>query len=176
MVDLIDHIDELIHECLGLGQYQGLCRLIEDDSGIYPVTYPDEHGKQLKVTPDDRYPLLIYHRLLDGSFEDSEEFSFGRSMARQNRQAVRMVVVVDFRDGHDYSGQILNALPVSIENVDYKSVTIDSAVTLIRDRKAIWSTEWGEAYADKYQMRYEIFAVEYSINHITCEDCVTSNG
>lgn len=174
MVDLINHIDELIETCLGDGKYWGLCRLMLDDNQeSYPATYPDTAGKITKVSPDDRVKIMIYHRLLDGEFSDSEMFSFGRTISMENSQRVRMVVLVDFSEGETVIDNILNALPDTIDNVDYKSAIVGSSVTLIRDRAAIWSTEFSNAYRDKYQVRYNIYAVEYSINYIKCDDCVT---
>lgn len=178
MEDIIDHIDDGIHECLGRGQFYGLCRLLIDDQGdVYPATYPDQSGspptlRVTKVTPDDRYPILIYHRLLDGALTDSEAFSFGRTMSVENRQSVRMVVLVEFAQGETVIDQIISALPDEITNVDYKSIVVGSDITLIRDRDSIWTTEWGNAYKDKYQMRYNVYALEYSINYISCNACV----
>lgn len=180
MEDIIDHIDEQIQECLGAGQFYGLCRLLIDDQGaVYPATYPDNSGSPpslavTKVTPNDRYPILIYHRLLDGSLADSETFSFGRSMTRENRQLVRMVVLVNFSLGESVIDNIINALPDEIINEDYKSIVFGTDITLIRDRDSIWTTEWGNAYKDKYQMRYNIYAVEYTLSYVRCADCVTS--
>lgn len=179
MVDIINHIEGEIHECIGDGEFKGLCRLLTDDQGaVYPATYPDDAGKHVKVTPDDRHHILVYHRLLDGDVEASETFSFGRTMSMQNNQKVRMVVLVHFSEGENIIDNIINAIPdevlaSDIENVDYKSILTSDAVTLIRDRDSIWTAEWGNAYKDKYQMRYNIYAVEYSINYIRCPECVT---
>lgn len=90
-----------------------------------------------------------------------------------------MVVLVDLSEGETVIDSIINAIPdhitqTDLDSVDYKSVTIDPSMTLIRDRANIWSTEWGTAYADKYQLRYNLYALEYSINYIRCNDCVTS--
>lgn len=174
MVDLINDIDDTINDCIGEGKHYGLCRLLIDDQGaVYPATYPDSAGKFTKVTPDDRYKILTYHRLLDGAYEASEELSFGRYMSMENKQAVRLVVLIAFSEGETVIENIVNALPEEVINVDYKSVVVDNAITLIRDRAAIWEAEWGNAYKDKYQMRYNIYAIEYSINYIKCADCVT---
>lgn len=179
MVELIDHIDEQIHECLGDGKYYGLCRLLTDDQAIYPATYANSAGKYTKVYPDDKYKILTYHRLLDGAPTANPDLSFGRTLSMENRQRVRMVVLIDFSEGETIIDSIINAIPdqitqTDLDSVDYKSVTIDPSMSLIRDRANIWSTEWGTAYADKYQLRYNVYALEYSINYIRCNDCVTS--
>jgi hypothetical protein len=168
LVDLIDHIDEGIAECTG-GHAHGLCRLLKDDKGEF---YPARNEDNLKVTPEDKYDLMWYHRLLDSQPEASEQFSFGRSIAYQVAQRVRMVVVSDIKDGETVIDQIIHSLPDQIVNVDYKSVLVGNSVSLIRDRAAVWEAEWGNSYKDKYQLRYNIYAVEYSIEYIKCEACV----
>lgn len=171
MVDLIHDIDQAIETCV-TGKFYGLARLLKDDKGdVYPAAYPDGAGEHRKITPQDKYKVLVYHRLLDGSPEYSEEFSFGRSLAFQNVQRVRMVVLVAFSEGEMVIDEIINAMPDFIENVDYKTVSVSGSITLIRDRESIWETEWGNAYKDKYQMRYNIYAVEYSVEYIKCEPC-----
>lgn len=175
MVEIIDHIEATIHECIGDGEFVGLCRLLTDNQGaIYPATY----DRSATVTPNDQHKVLVYHRLLDGELEASEELSFGRTKSMQNNQRVRMVVLVHFSEGENVIDNIINAIPdeilaSDIENVDYKSIVTSDSVSLIRDRDSIWTTEWGNAYKDKYQMRYNIYAVEYSINYIRCPECVT---
>lgn len=170
MVDLINHIESTIGECVGRVKSYGLCRLLIDDNGErYPATLNIQYKK---VTPDDKWKVAIYHRLMDGAIEVNEELSFGRSLASENTQSVRMVVLVALSEGEEVIDQVIDAMPDTIVNVDYKSVVTSGSMTLIRDRAAIWEQEWGQAYADKYQLRYNIYALEYSINYIKCADCV----
>lgn len=174
MVDLIDHIDEQISSCIGgKGKFFGLCRQLQDDSGIYPATVAEPSKK---VTPDDKWKILVYHRLLDGTITDSEEFSFGRHPLVHNSQRVRMVVFVAFSEGEAMIDDIVNGMPDKIEienNTDYKISETGPDVTLIRDRNAVWEQELGTSYKDKYQMRFNIYAVEYSIDYIKCSECVS---
>lgn len=169
MVDIIEHIDDTIIACIGRGKTYGLCRLLLDDKGVpYPATV--ENTK--KVTPEDRWELIWYHRLMDGSADESELFSFGRSMSALSAQRIRTVVVAAFSEGEDTINEIIASLPENIVNVDYKYLNLGREITLIRDRTSIWETEWGDAYKDKYQMRYNIYALEYSVSYIKCAVCV----
>lgn len=169
MVNLIDSINTTLSDCLGKGRYYGLCRLVKDDKGaVYPVTYLDNQ----KITPNDKWPLLVYHRLLSSDTVESEEHSFGRKKAVLNPQRVRTVVVMAFSEGEDLIDDFINALPETIENVDYRYVELSREVSLIRDRESVWETEWGTAYDDKYQMRFNLYALEYNIEYIKCSECV----
>lgn len=177
MIDLINDIDETIHECIGQGKYYGLCRLIDDDKGErYPITSPDSAGKTKKVTPDDSVPVLIYHRLINADVTASEDLSFGRTFHAQIAQRIRTVILVQLSEGEDVINEIISSLPDDIENVDYKYIQVGKDISLIVDSKSIWETEWGNAYKDKYQMRYYLYALEYSIDYIKCVDCVTSES
>jgi len=170
VVDLINHINTTVENCLGLGgKYYGLCRLIKDDKGVvYPVTYLDN----IKVTPSDKFNLLVYHRLINSETEESEEHSFGRLPAVMNNQRIRTIVIVKFSEGETVIDDFINALPDKIDNVDYRFVELSKNISLIRDVQSIWETEWGNAYDDKYQMRFNLYALEYTLEYIKCSECV----
>lgn len=172
MVELIDYIDSKISACIGSKVNSfGLCRQIIDDSAVYPVTVKEPSSN---VTPSDKWKITIYHRLLEGSFADSEEFSFGRELLKRNSQNVRMVVFIDLSQGESVIDDIIDAIPTQIEldpDCNYKLSETGPNITLIRDRNGVWEQEFGQAYKDKYQMRYNIYAVEYTIDYIKCPAC-----
>lgn len=174
MIDLINDIDETVFTCLGRGKSYGLCRLIEDDKGaMYPVTVSDGPDGNKKVTPEDKWKIVWYHRLINSDVSASEDLSFGRSIHAQVAQRVRTVVVVAISEGQDVINEIISALPDDVENVDYKYIQVGKEISLIVDQKSIWEAEWGNAYKDKHQMRYYLYALEYSIDYIKCDVCVS---
>lgn len=173
MIDLIKHIDSCLLACAS-GKNYGLCQLVKDDKG---EPYPRTVGKEaVKVTPNDKYKVLTYHRLLNGDFSEDDTYSFGRSRSRLNAQNVRLVVVVeiglDAKEG--VIDKVIEQLPDAFENNSYKYTQVGASVSLIRDSENVWETEWGNADKGKYQMRYNIYAVEYSIDYIKCEECVSA--
>lgn len=168
MVDLIENIDCQICSCVA-GTYHGLCRLLLDDKG---EPYPSRYSDYGKVTPEDKFKVMWYHRLLDGSAEDSELLSFGRTFSRVTNQRIRMVLVVDIKLGEGVVDSFIHSLPEKITLGAYRYAHLGDGVTLIRDRQSIWETEWGNAYKDKYQLRYNLYAIEYSIQYQKCDDCV----
>lgn len=167
MTDLINDIDCLLCSCVA-GTYHGLCRLLLDDKG---EPYPSRYSDNKKVTPEDKFKVMWYHRLLDGSIDDSELLSFGRKFSRVNSQRIRMVVVVDMSLGEGVADSLIHSLPEKITREAYRYAHVGSSVTLIRDRQSIWEAEWGNAYKDKYQLRYNLYAIEYSLEYVKCEDC-----
>ncbi len=162
---IIDEIDKALTSSLGNGKYYGLCKLVIDDSGTtYPVT---EQDTKKKVTPDDLHKLAIYHRRLDSSINPDEVNSFGRTPTKRNDQKIRTVVIIKEDSGIEIE-DVYNALPDFVTLDGYKSVFVQSDVSLIVDHDAVWTTEWDKAYKDKYQVRFKIYALEYIIEYITC--------
>ena len=170
MTELIDHINELIVDCIPDVTTHGLCHLINDTGGHYPALVAKSSQR---ITPDDRHTITLYHRLLNGNGQVSEEFSFGRRLARQNNQAVRTVIFLDLDDDPSLIDDIINALPDAFEVEGYKYANVGPEVNLIRDRDAIWDEEFGEAYASKYQKRFHVYAVEWQLEYIKCPVCQT---
>lgn len=172
MNDLINYIDCQIAECLGRGKFYGLSRLILDDKG---PQYPICEATNEKIVPFDKQPIMSYHRLLNGSGADSEVYSFGRYASKQLTQNIRMVVLIDIKEPRELIDKFIDALPDGIEDSNYRFAEVNNSVSLIVDSQSIWETEWGNAYKDKYQMRYNIYALEYAVDYIKCPACVTAN-
>lgn len=176
MRSIIDYIDERVHECIEEVQQYGLCHLIEDDNQEkYPSTLEENADK---VTPDDQYEFQYYHRLLNGNVEPSEDFSFGRTKSALTRQPVRTVIFCKIDcDDLTFIDDFINALPDSFELDEspqqYKKITLLKDINLIRDSPAIWEDEFSEAYKDKFQKVFNIYALEYSIEYIKCPACVS---
>jgi hypothetical protein len=174
--DIIAYIDAQLHECFPDAQAFGICHLIEDDNAEnYPSTLEE---KAIAVYPNDKYEILYYHRLLDGSPEPDEDLSFGRKKTIVNSQAIRTVVFVRMKeDDLSFIEDFINALPETFEleesPVQYKKISLVREVNLIRDSNAIWEEEYSTSYKDKYQKVWNIYALEYRIQVAKCPVCVT---
>lgn len=168
MKNIIDAIDQRTFELLGVGKFYGLCTLVvdADRSENYPRT--DVPTGAEKVTPNDKYPVAIYHRLLEGGLEENTDISFGRSIKKQNNQRIRTIVIIDFKSNVSIS-EVYEAIPEEVILCDYKSVLIPGDMGLITDQNSLWEQEWSTAYKDKYQMRYKIYALEYAIQYVKCK-------
>ncbi len=168
MTELLDYIDCQVKTCVsGIMQF-GLCHLLEGDNEKYPATVAK---RAKKAVPDERFNVCTYQRLLNGSYEDREDASFGKSVTVQNTQKVRMVIFVKLVN-EGIIDNIINSLPDSFVVDGYGYSNVGKNITLIRDRAAIWNDEFTDAYRDKYQMIWHIYAIEYDLEYIKCECCV----
>ncbi len=172
MKDLIDYIDQSIKDCINEVNSFGLCHLLHGDNEQYPATVENQ---AIKATPNDKFKINIYHRLVNGVIDPREDLSFGRSVTGQNNQKLRTVIFIKL-DQEDLSliDNIINALPDVFEPAPdgYRQVFASKNITLIRDRDAIWTEEFSDAYKDRYQLKFLIYALEYDLSYIKCSVCV----
>lgn len=169
MVALIDYIDEQIKDCVPETRQFGLCHLLEGDNEQYPATI---EANAKKATPDDKYLISTYHRILNGNIDPREDLSFGKRITGQNNQRMRMVVFVRLYEDETKIDDIINAMPDSFEMTDYEFANVSRNISLLRDRDAIWTQEFSTAYKDRYQKKWNIYAVEYDLQYIRCNVCV----
>lgn len=168
MNDLIEYIDNTIKNCVTETRQFGLCHLLEADNGRYPATVERQAKKAM---PDDRFLVTTYHRLLDGSTKEREDASFGKTPTIQNDQKVRMVVFTKLDGDDSRIDDIFNAIPSDFTYTGYAQINIVKN-SISRNRQAIWSEEYEKAYIDKYQMVWQIYAIEYDLQYIKCNVCV----
>jgi hypothetical protein len=168
MVELIDYIDTQIKNCITEAKQFGLCRLVEDTNDKYPATV---ERQATKAAPDDRFDVLMYHRALGGSPDERPDLSFGKYPVRQNQQRVRTVVFVKMGNDNRID-DIINAYPQTWKTTNYYNAFVGDGMTLIRDSNAIWNEEFSEAYRDRYQAKWLIYAIEFDIFYIKCSVCV----
>lgn len=166
MKDIIAIIDQSIFDQVGFGKFYGLCELVIDDKEAnYPrtLTKPAE-----KVTPNDRYELAIYHRLMDSPITLDEVTSFGRRGSRKSAQTIRTIVIIDRDKSNLDISDIYESIPEKMELSGYKSVYAHTDMKLDSNFIDVFESEWGNAYKDKIQMRYKIYALEYVVDVIKC--------
>ena len=81
-------------------------------------------------------------------------------------------MVVDIKKGHKVIDEFLHAFAGEIlDNGNYRLAEVGSSFSINKDSAAVWQAEWGDAYKDKQQMRYLVYALEYSINYVMCDTC-----
>lgn len=171
MTDLLDYIDDQIQaSCTQDIKFYGLCHLIGDDNANpYPATYEQQSEK---VSPDDRYIITIYHRLLDGNLDPREEVPFGKSVVIQPSQRVRTVVFIKMNQSHSKIDEIVHSLPDTFEVDGYSFANVSKSINLLRDQNAIWEDEFGDAYKDKMIKEFYLYALEYDLQYVKCSICV----
>lgn len=171
MVEIIDYIDQQIREsCLDDIAFFGICHLVEDDNeNPYPTQYV---ANSEKVTPNDKFLITIYHRLLDSPVSPSEEVPFGRKSIPKFSQKVRTVVFIKISEAHSKIEDIINALPDSFEITGYQNLSVSKEISLAKNQTAIWQDEYGEAYKDRMVKKFRVYALEYDVSYIKCNVCV----
>lgn len=169
LVDLIEYIDNSIKNCVTEVRQFGLCHLLQGDNETFPATI-ESNAK--KATPDDRFLITTYHRILNGNLEAREDVSFGKTMTAQNNQRMRMVVFVRIDQPETKIDDIINAMPDSFDVTDYEFANVSKNISLQREGDAIWTAEFSTAYKDKYQKKWNVYAVEYDLQYIKCNVCV----
>ena len=172
MTDLLTDIDCLISACIPSIKCWGLARLVEYDNEQLPTSYKQDGSQGEKITPNDRYGVAFYHRLLDVSGSDNDTFSFGRNDSILLDQKIRTILIVDIKKGDKVIDNFIGAFAGQpITNSNYKYVELGTSYSITKDSNVIWDAEWSKAYKDKYQMRYLLYAIEYSIQYLTCQNC-----
>lgn len=168
MDEIIDQINSSIESCFsGSVLTYGLCHLVQDTNEQYPSTKLKDG---VKVTPSDEHDLVVYHRLLNSEFEESEELSFGRKKNFIPNQGIRTVLIFDLEE--EFTPEdIANSLPDEIQMSGFRFVNVSKNMTLNRDSNAVWEDEYSDDYKDKYVKRYNIYALEYQINYSKCAVC-----
>lgn len=171
MVEIIDYIDNQIKEsCIDDVKFFGICHLVEDDNeNPYPTQYV---ASSEKVTPDDKFLITIYHRLLDTPITPDEEVPFGRKAVPRFNQKVRTVVFIKISEDHSKIDDIINALPDTFEIDGYIGLNLSKEISLIRDQNAIWDDEYGDAYKDRMIKKFRAYAFEYDVQYVKCNVCV----
>jgi hypothetical protein len=172
LTEIIEYIDQQITGCVADVTSFGICHLVEDGESIYPSTLEEEAEK---VSPSEEHTVTIYHRLLNGNPEPREDASFGRTITVQNNQRVRTVVFIEMSASLSLIDDIINALPDVFNISGYSFVNVSKEIDLVRDSRAVWSDEYGDAAKDKFQKRYNIYAIEYNVEYIKCPVCETES-
>lgn len=148
----------------GLKAY-GLCELIQKDGKSNPVTV--DRTRQIAQI-HDRYNGIFYHRLLSGSFQDDEEFSFGKQMSRRFTGRIRTFIAYKVQLGEDFIFSFVKAFPDKINTPSgYKFVHLSQG-TLIADHEAVYNQEYGNNSYEKHRTPWNIYALEYDIEFILC--------
>lgn len=167
MNELIKYIDDQICGCMQVKSY-GLCHLLLGDNEQFPATIVKQ---AVKAVPDDKFNVTIYHRLLSGTYDNREDLSFGRKIVAQNAQKVRTVIFIKIDSSDTLLDDIINALPDDFESDGFQFANVNKNISLIRDRDAIWTDEYSQAYKDRYQMKFHVYALEYDLQYIKCNVC-----
>ena len=144
---------------------------------VFPVLY-DLSGDGVKVTPDDNYPIQIYHKVLNKTYQIKPSSVGSRSNVVSEKTDVKMVVAgwtnrlsltqedLEALITSNFPDQIAPALytPLRLQNL---VVTLQSSVL---DRAQVYA---GEYRGVPYQVRPEqiLFSIRYQIESTYKKGC-----
>ena len=163
------------------GSYQGLAYdgTEVDSSGtrVFPIVY-DLSGNGTKVTPDDTYPIQIYHKILNKSYQIKPSSVGNRSNVISEKTDVKMVVAGwTNRLGltqEDLEALIASNFPDQIDASLYTPLKLQNLVVTLQssvlDRAQVYA---GEYRGVPFQVRPEqiLFAIRYQIESTYKKGC-----
>lgn len=182
--DIVDKINEKISDCLNVENsiYFGIAHTISVNNEVYPVVpqsrvYPvsESTNKLIKVCPNDKIDLQVYHKITDFGFSESSNesgYSFGVAPTYEIEAKAKMIVVlkssITERNPSYNPDNFGLIIPRKIKLADYKLITTNTTrVTL--DHDAIVSREWKKIDYTKHKCKFLVFEVEYNIRAVTCK-------
>jgi hypothetical protein len=155
---------------------------------IYPAVLPvingvqDLSGNYIKVSPDDTYPLQIYHKILNKSYQIKPSSVGSRSNVVSEKTDVKMVVAgwtnllgyaqedIEALITSNFPDQIVASLytPLQLQNL---VVTLQSSIL---DKAQVYAAEYKGI---PYQVKPEqvLFAIRYQIESTYKKGCFIIN-
>lgn len=150
------------------GSFDGIAELIRTSTGEIKPSIVDNFGECRTVTIDDTKPFQLYHRLINSTFEVSEE-DYGEIDTVNQRSNFILVVIGDKTklqlNKEDIISGIAAGFPLSLPKdqltflnlMSYDLIAGDFNV----DREAVWRTEYNTDF--KLKPAYFMFTFSYSI-------------
>lgn len=156
--DFVAKIDAVISAQF-TGKFYGLAETFNAQGQTYPATIAT---KRDRISPADTWQLQIYHKQLE--ITRTPELEFGKN--KNYAQSMRMIIISNTNLGESLGFRIAQALPLQVIAAPSSSV-IDTTEVISND-PAIATTEFGEAWADKYVVTKNIFTIDYTLNITQC--------
>lgn len=113
--DFLSHINSDIVNKLGIQNYriEEDTELIDTEEEKYPATRNE--GKYERISMDDDYDYVMYHRVTAEASTPDEELSFGTKITYRNTITSKMVVSTKIHIGKDFVRDVKEAFPHKID-------------------------------------------------------------
>ena len=161
------------------GQFYGLAKkvtIVDDENHAKPAVMTSD-GYGIEVTPDETYPISIYHRCLGGSFADALGWGDGLGISELNNML--MVVYADPAKveitQEDLAFIIAAGLPdkkfsISDENTAKRASAKVTPLSFENDSKKVFTGEYEAGVLPQPQAIY--FSLSYRIETTADRECV----
>jgi hypothetical protein len=171
--ETIDKINERLAQCLDIENaiFYGLTMVVNVNGETYPVTIID--GKLVKICPNDKIDVQVYHRLVSISYNESEVYSFGRNSTYETTIAAKMIVIV--KNDALYINPLYSSesfsLPPKIYIPEEKAPIYISKTSnsVIFDHDSIVNREWKKIDYSKHKCKFFVFEVNYTLSTVSCK-------
>jgi hypothetical protein len=175
MTEIIQAIDNYSADYLSdytLKNY-GFCELMKKSSKGTEQLMPVTISTREQVSIDDRYEAITWVRWISPtSYENNEDFSFGKSEARVGSIPIRLVLAHKSELGEGIALGYVNSLPSKFTVSGYKFVFTSASLSVDPDHEAIVQAELGpELYAayEKHRFTWNLYIVNINIQFLQCE-------
>jgi len=165
------------------GRFHGIAELMVTKDGDTNQTTPtivtNNDQNNVRVSPDDTFPFILYHRMIGQTTVDNEENQWGYLIAREEENNMRMVILADRGilqiNKEDLITGVNLGMPRELERAflnanSLQSVEIEPG-TWELDRNSVYDTEFNLAgnYLKPNQI---LIAYEYTIKTVTWTSCI----
>lgn len=147
----------------------GFCELMRKSANgkeqIMPVTIPER--KQVSI--DDKYQFITWVRLTDNiSFENDEEWSFGKTQSQRSKLPLRIVLAHKISLGENVVFDFVDNFPQQFNLSGYKFVFVGDSPSIDPNHETIYTTELSDTVYEKHRFDWNIYVINLTFEYIPC--------
>lgn len=147
-------------------KFWGLSELVTKDKDRFPVTV----NGRLKVSIEDRYDLMTFHRIISTDSTEDEEYSFGLNTAYRTRITLRTVLSHKISIGEDYRYTFANLIPDDLL-INGFSFIYFIPNSLDEDHERVYNEEWpnqDQVVYHRHRLPWNVCAFTTVVEFIKC--------
>lgn len=117
----------------GGAAYHGICTLASNGDKLMPVVC-DNYDDDQFITPDDTFPLIIYHRTIQIGYADEPLKSYGNDGNTAKKETAQMALIaygtrsIIRLTPEELEGAIMSGMPSAIANTTTTQLNLKSCV------------------------------------------------
>lgn len=167
MKRIIQAFDDRIRAILpGRGFFMpGLCELVTEEGTKYPVTI----GERRKVSMDDKFDGLIYHRTIANSTSTSDEYSFGMRTPVQHSVQIRTVCAYRVELGENIKYEICSSIPSLLRLSGFEFINTEPN-SFNEDHEQVVTQEFIKVPYHKHRLPWNVFSFDTNVEFVICKN------
>lgn len=167
MNEIINYIDSRYQLCYPEFKYFGLGEITDKSKDRFPVTVDTRD----KISLNDRYDAVVWHREISGSAVDNEDFSFGLRTEKQFNVTIRTIVAYKVELGEQLKFDFIDSFPqLEVGDVEGYLLMDVSPGSINLDHEAVAEQEQIHTRYEKSRICWNIFSFDNEIQFIQCPD------